>query len=230
MNRKIVFAPGEYYHIYNRGVEKRDVFMNDEDHKRFQRLLYLTNGEKPIIYRIVQGETLYDENVGKKISAVGAYVLMPNHFHLLLKETKEGGITEFLRKLTTGYTMYFNKKYERVGPLFQGAFKAEHVDNDEYLKYLFSYIHLNPAKTVDIGWDKKQIVDRVKAKAHLRTFPYSSYPDLIGQKRPESGILIPKEFPGYFDGRMEFEDFIDEWIRYNEDEMSVTIPENNFSK
>lgn len=218
MNRKISFAPGEYYHVYNRGVEKRDVFTSDEDRKRFQHLLYLSNGEKPIIYRLVQGSTLYNKSMGKKLSAVGAYVLMPNHFHLLLKETKEGGITEFLRKLTTGYTMYFNKKNDRVGPLFQGTFKAEHVGRDEYLKYLFAYIHLNPVKTIESGWGEKRIADRAKAKTHLKNYPYSSYLDLSGTKRPEGAILSTKEFPAYFSSNVEFEDLVDEWMNFQDGE------------
>lgn len=220
MNRKTVFAPGEYYHVYNRGVEKRNVFTTDEDRKRFQRLLYLCNGEKPIIYRLVQGLTLYNTDVGKRLTAVGAYVLMPNHFHLLLKETKEGGISGFLQKLTTGYAMYFNKKYDRVGPLFQGAFKAEHANKDEYLKYLFAYIHLNPIKSVDPGWGEKHIRDAAKAKAHLKEYPFSSYPDLAGKKRPEGAILGSKEFPGYFSNKVEFDDLVEEWMNYEDEEPS----------
>ncbi|OGZ08427.1 MAG: hypothetical protein A3C93_01415 [Candidatus Lloydbacteria bacterium RIFCSPHIGHO2_02_FULL_54_17] len=218
MIRKITFAPGEYYHVYNRGVEKRDIFTSEEDRKRFQRLLYLCNGEKPIIYRLVQGPTLYSKDMGKKMTAVGAYVLMPNHFHVLLKETKEGGITEFMRKLTTGYTMYFNKKYDRVGHLFQGIFKAQHVSRDEYLKYLFAYIHLNPVKSVDPDWEKKRVRDHEKAKAYLKGYQYSSYTDLIGKKRPEGAILGSKEFPGYFNSKVEFEDLVDEWMNYEEEE------------
>jgi len=218
MNRKIAFAQGEYYHIYNRGVEKRDIFKTDEDRKRFQRLLHLSNGEKPTVYRLVQGVTLYKEDVGKKISAVGAYVLMPNHFHILLKETKENGISEFLQKFTTAYVMYFNKKYDRVGPLFQGTFKARHVNDDEYLKYLFAYIHLNPVKTIDAGWGEKRVIDQGKAKTFLKGYSYSSYLDLAGTKRPESVILSPKEFPAYFSRGVEFEDMVDEWVNFEEGE------------
>src|SRR3989344_539186 len=100
MERKIEIEVGEYYHIYNRGVEKRNIFLDKSD-------------------------------VGEKKVAIIAYVLMPNHFHLLVKEITAGGTSDFMEKLLTGYAMYFNKKYERVGPLFQGTFKAEHADRDE---------------------------------------------------------------------------------------------------
>src|SRR5665213_2524311 len=130
MERKIVFALGEYYHIYNRGVEKRKVFFDDIDRNRFVRLLFLANSNKSFVYRLVQGRPLNEIDVGEKSVAIGAYTLMPNHFHILVKETKEGGISNFMEKLQTGYSMYFNKKNERVGPLFQGRFKAQHVVHD----------------------------------------------------------------------------------------------------
>ena len=80
---------------------------------------------------------------------IGAYCLMPNHFHLLIRETAEGNISRFMLKLQTGYPMYFNKKYQRTGALFEGKFKAKHITNDNHLKYLFAYLHLNPVKITD---------------------------------------------------------------------------------
>ena len=215
MNRKITFTPGEYYHIYNRGVEKRNVFMDVRDRDRFQSLLYLLNGVKPIIYRLIQGETLYKEEVGEKIVAIGAYVLMPNHFHLLLKETKDGGVTSFIRKLTTGYTMYFNKKYERVGPLFQGAFKAEHINNDGYLKYLFAYIHLNPVKLIDKNWKEKGITNLKHAERFLQEYLHSSYSDYLRIQRLEKDILSPKLFPNYFSNSQTVTTFHKDLLKFN---------------
>ena len=90
---------------------------------------------------IDRGETLVD---------IGIYCLVPNHFHLLIKEKTENGISEFVKKVATGYSMYFNKKYERTGSLFEGPFKAKRIDTDEYLKYIFSYIHLNRKQIIVI--------------------------------------------------------------------------------
>ena len=217
MERKIVFAQGQYYHVYNRGVEKRDIFLDDGDYKRFQRLLYIANGKQPVIYKLIQGSTLESIERGDQQTAIGAYVLMPNHFHLLVKEVRKGGITEFLRKLTTGYSMYFNKKYERVGALFQGTFKAKHIDRDEHLKYLFAYIHLNPIKLIESKWKESGIHNIVRAKKFIAEYHYSSYPDCIGMERAEKIILSPVEFPEYFEDIQSFADFHREWLQYKDD-------------
>ena len=82
MERKFNFAEGEYYHIYNRGVDKRDIFLDEADRKRFQRMLYIANGNKPVVYKLIQGRPLELVEKGESIVAIGAYCLMPNHFHL----------------------------------------------------------------------------------------------------------------------------------------------------
>ena len=124
MNRKIVFAPGEYYHLYNRGVEKRTIFDNEVDRKRFLSLLYICNNTAPIVIRDLKDagysmEDIFDiERV--PLVSIGAYCLMDNHFHLLIKEIDDGGITLFMKRFTTAYTMYFNEKNRRVGFRFCG--------------------------------------------------------------------------------------------------------------
>ncbi len=218
MQRKIEFSVGEYYHVYNRGVEKRDIFMTNADRMRFQKLLYLANGEKPYVFRLVQGQPLYSLDRGDPRVAIGSYVLMPNHFHILVRETKEGGLSTFMEKLGTGYTMYFNKVNKRVGPLFQSRFKARHVDRDEYLKYLFAYIHLNPVKMIDPDWKQNGITDKEAAKSFLKDYQFSSYADLTGEIRPERAILTPEEFPGYFDTPQHFDAFIEDWLAFKDEE------------
>lgn len=215
MNRKISFAEGEYYHIYCRGVEKRNIFLDNKDRERFQALLFLCNGTKPVVYRLVQGLTLYQTDVGEKIVAVGAYKLMPNHTHLLIKEVSENGITEFMQKVNTAYSMYFNKKYERVGPLFQGAFGAEHITRDEHLKYLFAYIHLNLIKLIEPKWKEEGIKNLERAKKYLENYSFSSYLSYCGKTRKEDTILSKKEFPDYFSEKHDFEDFINDFLTLN---------------
>ena len=214
MERKFSFAEGEYYHIYNRGVEKREIFMSDDDRRRFQKLLYLANGTKPLVYKLVQRMPLDKVDVGDRLVAIGAYCLMPNHFHILAKEIIEGGISAFMEKLTTGYSKYFNKKHERVGTLFQDRFKAEHVDNDEYLKYLFAYIHLNPVKLVEPTWKETGIREKKKAEEYLGRYIYSSYSDYMGKDREEKLILSKNEFPEYFTQPREFPEYINDWLEY----------------
>jgi len=141
---------------------------------------------------------------------------MPNHFHLLVKEHTEGGVTMFMRKLLTSHSMYINAKYKRTGTLFEGPFKATHADTDEYLKYLFAYIHLNPIKLIDKDWKEKGVNNPEKAKDYLGKYWHSSYPEYInGQnKRREAKILNKEAFPGYFDQTGDFESMLKDFLNY----------------
>ena len=216
MERKINFSVGEFYHIYNRGVEKRDIFLDANDRERFLRLLYAANGTSPLKFREIENKPYELIERGDCRLAVGAYCLMPNHFHILVKEIVESGISSFMEKMITAYSMYFNKRHTRVGPLFQGRFKAQHVGSDEYLKYLFSYIHLNPVKLIQPLWKEKGISNRRGAKQYLRTYRQSSYQDYIGMDRPEKVILTGVEFPEYFGSQHDFDSFVDDWLEYGE--------------
>src|SRR3989344_9558262 len=121
MNRKDKFLPGEVYHIYNRGTNKMDIFLDKQDRERFLKLLYAGNTKKPLIFKDIQGVTLESIDRGDDLLvSIGAYCLMTNHFHILIRENGEQGITEFLKKISTAYSMDFNKKYERSGTLYQG--------------------------------------------------------------------------------------------------------------
>ncbi len=138
-----------------------------------------------------------------------AYCLMPNHFHLLVREKAEGGISIFMKKISTAYSMYFNSKNDRSGALFEGRFKAKHINNDEYLRYLISYIHLNPVKLIESKWKEEKIKDVNKASKYLKEYRYSSYQDYLGFNRAESKILELGLFFDYFE---TFETFIGEWL------------------
>ncbi|MFZ2522471.1 MAG: transposase [Minisyncoccia bacterium] len=216
MQRKIVISEGEFYHIYNRGVEKRDIFISQNDYKRFIRLLYLANNTLPYRYSTTIDLPLKDINRGEQLVAIGAWVLMPNHFHILVREIVEGGTAMFMEKLTTGYSTYFNKLNDRVGSLFQGTYKAEHADSDEYLKYLFSYIHLNPVKLIEYDWKESGIKNISKAKKFLSNYDCSSYLDYVGQKREAGMILDKTNFPEYFSSIFDFNDNITDWLEYKD--------------
>jgi putative transposase len=110
--------------------------------------------------------------------------------------------------------MYFNTKYKRTGGLYEGPFRATHVDNDEYLKYLFSYIHLNPVKLIDPEWKENGIADRDSAKEYLLKYQYSSYSEYLGILRKEWKILNRVAFPEYFADQRDFGDFIDDWLTF----------------
>jgi len=216
MTRTFSFAPGEFYHLYNRGTEKRNIFMSRADRDRFLALLYLANQNEPADLKL-QGSTLLEiaeERAGAPLVEIVAYCLMPNHFHLLIRELEDGGISKFMQKLTTGYTMYFNKKNERSGALFQGRFKATHVDDDRYLRYLISYIHLNPVKLIEPKWKEAGIADKARAEKYLETYTQSSYLDYLDKKRPEGIILAREALPEYFSSSADFKIFVTEWLTY----------------
>ena len=153
MARGFEFAIDEFYHGYNRGNDKRAIFLDDDDKERFQKLLYLCNGTKALDFRAIpHGLSAYEHEVGEPLVAIGVYSLMSNHLHLLMKEIIVNGISIFMQKLGTAHTMFFNKKYDRSGSLFQGPFKAKHINNDRYLKYIYAYIHLNQVDLIEPGW------------------------------------------------------------------------------
>jgi putative transposase len=222
--RKISFSSDEFYHIFNRGVDKRKIFLSSIDYARFTALLYFCNSENAVKLHDLfpQGiplrelENLVKFDRGESIVNIGAYCLMPNHFHLLLKEKTEGGITKFMSKLLTAYSMYFNKKHERKGKLFQGFFGAEHLNTDEYLKYIFAYIHLNPIKLINHCQKEKRIVNKKLFKKFLENYKYSSYVDYCGGVSCGGFVLTKKAFPMYFLDSKEFSNFIDDCISARE--------------
>jgi len=214
VSRNTTFAPGEFYHIYNRGTEKRKIFFNARDYTRFLALLCLCNGEFPVDLKR-QGSTLSEilaQDRGESLVDICAYCLMPNHFHLILKEIKEGGISKFMQKLITGYTMYFNKVYERSGVLFQGKFKSEHANDDNYLKYLVAYVHLNPVKLVEPLWREKGVKDKRKAERFLDSYSYSSFRDYCSHDRLEKVILSMNSLPYYETTHAAFRSNVTEWL------------------
>src|SRR3989338_6967882 len=160
--RNVKFVPGSIYHIYNRGVDKRDIFMEEADKWRCLQGLCLFNDEKNssnILWQIeknrgeVNFKILKDYIVkeGKKpLVRILAYGLMPNHYHLLVEELQGGGISKFMHKFGLGYARYFNNKYKRSGSLFEGRFKAVSVENEIYLQYLLVYINvINPGQLIE---------------------------------------------------------------------------------
>src|SRR3989338_1579905 len=216
--RKKAFVSEEYYHIYNRGNSKQKIFHDKEDHYRFISLLYACNSEKNFrIYALNKIESPYDFKRDLELVSIGAYCLMPNHFHILITQTEKGDISKFMQKLSTAYVMYYNKKYKRTGGLFEGKFKAEHVDEDRYLKYLFSYIHLNSIKLIDKDWKEKGIHNKRRAIDFLNKYQYSSFLDFLGISRIQNKILNTVTFPNYFPTKEIFLKEVFEWFNFKSD-------------
>jgi REP element-mobilizing transposase RayT len=192
--QKRVFVSGVFYHIYNRGTSKQKIFLGDEDKNRFTQLLYLCNGTKSFVYRNLSQKKVFEFSFdkGENLVEICSWVLMDNHFHLLvyLPDNVSGiNISSFISRLEAAYLKYFNEKRNRTGNLFEGRFKSILIDSDDHLKYLFSYIHLNPLKMMDQFW-KQNFHKLKKVEAYLNDYKFSSYQDLIRRdKRHEAKIL-----------------------------------------
>ena len=212
--RKINFVSGEYYHIYNRGNSKQRIFNDREDYERFIKLLFLSNGNNNFKIHFIKNDTIYSFDRGEQFVNIGAYCLMPNHFHILITQIGDEGISKFMQKLTTAYVMYYNEKHKRTGSLFEGKFKSEHASNDRYLKYLFSYIHLNPIKLIESKWKEIGIKNKYKAIEFLKDYRYSSFKDYLNENRKELVVLNKKSFPDYFSTPKTFIEEILDWINY----------------
>lgn len=190
--RKTPFAIDEWYHCYNRGVDKRITFEDEADYCRFLEQLYLANTGTPL-RRDDIGTRDFEEILklprDGTLVAVGAFCLMPNHFHLVLKEIVEGGITKFMQKLGTAYTMYFNGRYERTGNLFVKPFRSRHIDTDRYFQYLINYLHCNPAELYEPKWKTGDVENIEILTEKLITYPYSSLGAYENRKLPIRAIL-----------------------------------------
>lgn len=214
MYRKTPFAENEYYHIYSRGVEKRKIFLNTKDHNRFIALLYIMNQD--ISFRMDNFLQMHKNNLleifeekrEKTLVSILGYCLMPNHFHLILHEHAEGGISKFMGKLLTAYSMYFNTKYDRSGPLFTHPFRSEHIGDESQYMYIFSYVHLNPISIIEKKWKESGVKNKKEAEEFLKKYQFSSYPDFLGNNRPESAILDLSLVPEYIqDTELSFKTF-----------------------
>lgn len=213
--RKGTFAVGEYYHIYNRGNSRQTIFTTESEYRRFQYLLYVANGTAQLDFRSIEQDKVLSFERGQPFVAIGAYCLMPNHFHILLTPVVENGVQQFMQKISTSYSMYFNKRHNRSGSLFEGKFKSEYVGEDRYMKYLFSYIHLNPIKLIQSDWKETGIRDLEAAQKYLEEYKYSSFID-FQHEREESALLNRALFPDYFKTKKEFDTELLDWLNYNQ--------------
>jgi len=213
------FIKNKIYHIYNRGVEKRNVFLDNQDYARFVHDLFEFNDEAPAwnLGRSLEINSMIevglqslskDKEPRKLLVDIFIFTLMPNHFHLLLRQKKENGISRFMQKIGTGYTNYFNKKYERVGSLFQGKFKAVSIDEDAHFVHLPYYLHSNPLKLAGPATQNSNS----DSWTFLEKYKWSSFPDYIGKKNFPS--VTQREFLlDFFGGKEKYKKETKEWLK-----------------
>jgi putative transposase len=227
MSRDKIIA-GEIYHIYNRGTEKRSIFLDDSDYLRFIHDLFEFNDENPAFnighffnknrkrdeaeYIDVRRQYIERRRGRKMLVEILAFCLMPNHYHLLLKPKKDSGITEFIKKINGGYAKYFNNKYERTGTLFQGKYKSILVKKDAYFIHLPYYIHLNPLDLKFPEWRDGKIKNYKEAMKFLENYRWSSFLDYIGKKNFPS--VTQREFLlRFFGGAEQYKKDTLEWLK-----------------
>ncbi|MDD5147206.1 MAG: transposase [Candidatus Daviesbacteria bacterium] len=198
--RKTPLVVGEYYHIFNRGNEKRNIFTQPRDYKRLFKTLFYYQfiGPKPSFSRFAKSDlNSFKPDPEKKLVEIICYCLMPNHFHFLVKQLKNNGISVFLSQISNSYTKYFNTKYARVGALFQGVFKSIRIETDEQLVHISRYIHLNP---IVAGLTKD-----------LNFYPWSSYHEYISGV---GGICSVNQVLDLFPSSKEYQEFVEAQIDY----------------
>ena len=228
MLRRVSLAPLEWYHIYTRGIDKRVVFQDDADFYRFKKLLYLGNDTAPINLELLK-ELSYREvfvrERKEQLVSIGAYCLMTNHPHLLVQQRVENGITRFMRKIGTAYTMYFNKKYDRIGNLMVKPFRSKHISDDLYFRKVAQYIHLNPAEIFESEWKSGKVRDVQKLKDKLLKYGHSSLYDYTNDDiRPERAILDPDAFNLISSGLPALEKVLEEAHAYYQEVASDFDP------
>ncbi len=202
--RKEVFTNGEFYHVHNRGIDKRVVFADADDFERFLQSMQEFNVIEPIgslyEYSFLKDKVYNRRRKKGKLVNFVAYCLNPNHYHFILEQAAEKGIEKFMQRLGTGYSNYFNVKYKRNGSLFQGTFKAKHIDSNEYLLHLSAYVNLNNrihrlgSLASKSSWNeyvneqnefcnKKIVLDQFKNINEYRDFAESSLKDILARKQ-----------------------------------------------
>jgi putative transposase len=185
------FKDNVWYHCYNQCIDGRVGFVDIEDYRRFLEILYLANDDVPLRRGDFRNRTFEDilSIPGRMpLVGIGAFCLMPNHFHLILKEVSAGGITSFMRKIGTSYTQYFNARHGRAGNLFLKPFRSETVSPEDFERAV-SYVHCSPATLYEPEWKTRAVVDAQFLGQRIAEYPYSSLGAYLGKRTPTRNLL-----------------------------------------
>ncbi|MDP3785408.1 MAG: transposase [bacterium] len=204
--RNVSIAPGEHYHIFNRGNNKQSLFLDKRDWARF--LFLIIHLQSPAVFQNISRQVsgfvknrafnISEDDIeeimrGKYVELVN-FAMMPNHFHLTAREFKEGGMAQYMQRVLCAYTKYFNAKYQKSGHLFQGPYKAVHIEDNEQLLYLSAYIHRNPRELSE--WKNKEYI-----------YPWSSCQDYVNENR-WGKLLAQNIILEQFADKKEYENFL----------------------
>lgn len=214
--RKTQFKTGEYYHLFNHGVDNRTIFSSKDDYDRFQSYLYILNDAHPeraapLFISTERKNALYSRKRIEPLVAIGAYCLMTSHYHILATPLADDGIPRFMHKIQTAYAMFYNEKMRRVGRLFQGSYKSVHASSESYLRHLYAYIHLNPAKLLTDDWKNASAEELRTVGNKILAYPYSS----AGEYNLGRFVIVnPQPFPKHFVKTRNMNDLLLLWLKY----------------
>lgn len=219
------FVNGEFYHIVNRAIEGRNLFQQVADYFRFIFCLYELNDKNIVDMRLrinqrkarnhknYEGLTFVDSR--EALVEIIVFCLMPNHYHLLIKQLKDNGISLFMKKLGDSYVGYFNEKYKRKGrgSIFQGHFKAVHIKTQKQFMNVICYVFTNPVELLEKAWKGKGVKNPQRAIEYVESYQWSSFPDCIGKKNFPS--VTKREFLFEVFGSAEnLKKTVEDWVFY----------------
>lgn len=220
MIRKEKFVPEEYYHIYSRTILNIPEFKNSGNAKRLEQAFLISNSTKAseayLFLKNNKGVDIKDVlkilEKGEKLVDILCYAIMPDHYHLLAREKKENGITNFIRSCNTSIAKYINIKSDRRGPLFESRFKSKHINSNEYLLHLSLYIHLNPLDFLnDKNWREHKLLNWHEAKNKLLDYRWSSFNHFLDDNYENHIISGTEIIKDQFNNKKEYEIFLRDW-------------------
>ncbi|MCG2809740.1 MAG: hypothetical protein L6275_05395 [Candidatus Portnoybacteria bacterium] len=208
---------GDIYHILNRGVDKRKIFLGDQDCLRFVYNLYDFNNKNETFMsyrnrRKSERSALVKPNSDDKLVDVLCWCLMSNHYHILVREKRDGGASMFSKKVNSSYTQYFNLKNERSGVLFQGKSKIILIKKDNHFTYLPFYIFANPIQLIDKNWKENGLSNQKQTIKFLEDYKWSSYLDIIGKDNFSFVTNQNKFFELFIADKKQFKKDFTEWL------------------
>lgn len=208
------FESGKYFHLFNGGIDRRIIFNSKEDFDRFEAYLYLLNSaESPRVSNLFAGNReheIYETGRGDRLVALAAYSITPQDFNMLATPVALNGIARFMQKVQTAYTMYFNYKYQRDGRIFHSSYKSVPAESHDHLKYLFSYVHLNPAQMFDKYWDTSENTALSTHILNALKYRYSSVKEFESRKYI---ITDPDKFPAYLRKAKDARSYLQFWAK-----------------
>ncbi|OGN03263.1 MAG: hypothetical protein A2651_02760 [Candidatus Yanofskybacteria bacterium RIFCSPHIGHO2_01_FULL_42_12] len=216
------------YHALNRGVEKREIFLDKQDYLRFVHDLYELNDEDRVenstrIFKIDPGLTSTTTRKKRKtLVDILAFCLMPNHYHLMLSPRVKNGIPKFMAKINIGYAKYFNQKYEREGALFQGRYKKILITDNTHFLHLPFYIHFNPLDLKYPEWRENNISSPQKTLEFLEYYKWSSHLEYLGAKNYGS-VLNKKILDEIFDGSAGYKKLVETYLKDIQIDIKVSL-------